>query len=591
MLLVVFGVVVTTTSALGYLAYRAEKTANLRAVIQDAADFGDTVDGALHAAMLNQSPESMESLVERMEVPEEILDIAIYDAQGRPAFRSAPEPLPRPGQEVLRSHQAKGAEVTVGRTRAYRSFRPIEVSPECFRCHSDSDPIAGVIRVDLSLERGYARLADLRDRYVTQGLVLVASLVAALWLTLALTLLRPLRVLREGVRRVAEGDLAARVPVLRDDEVGDLARDFNHMADELQRWICEVEEAQEKLQTSIHRVAEALSSALDTKSIIQILLSESIGVAGFEFGAIVLIEGGSFCWAPSESLTSADAGGDLARILRSLERNVERLSPLLAESPRARTLYRSADMGLDALGVPAEWETVVLVPMVSEGTLMGHLVLASSEHLAIDVSQRRALEFLSTQGATAVAHSRLHEQARHMAITDGLTGLFDHRHFYEQLEIEMSRAARYNLPLSLILLDLDHFKCYNDRVGHRGGDQLLRRLAGILRATVRETDVVARYGGEEFAVILPHTGPLEAGALAERLRRAVEAELFPHREGQPGGRVTVSVGVASRSQDATSAETLVEAADRSLYTAKAGGRNRVVTASDSVIVDTSDPRS
>jgi two-component system cell cycle response regulator len=200
----------------------------------------------------------------------------------------------------------------------------------------------------------------------------------------------------------------------------------------------------------------------------------------------------------------------------------------------------------------------------------------STQHLALNQNQRRALELLAAQGAIAVVHSRLNDQAHERAVTDGLTGLSDHRHFYEQLELEMVRAERYDLPLSLLLLDIDHFKLYNDREGHRAGDQVLRRLGGILRAVARETDVVARYGGEEFAIILPHTGAEDALAFAERVHGEVESELFPRGELQPSGHVSVSVGVASWPDHARTVESLVESADQALYRAKRLGRDRVV---------------
>jgi diguanylate cyclase (GGDEF)-like protein len=164
-----------------------------------------------------------------------------------------------------------------------------------------------------------------------------------------------------------------------------------------------------------------------------------------------------------------------------------------------------------------------------------------------------------------------------MAITDGLTGLYDHRYFYERLELEMLRASRHDLPLSLVLLDVDQFKHYNDHVGHRGGDQALRRIGVLLRETSRVTDISARYGGEEFVLILPHTEKDEALAFAERLRAKIEAEPFDGEEIQPGGRLTVSIGVASRPDDALTVDTIVEGADAALFRAKAAGRNRVAS--------------
>jgi len=157
------------------------------------------------------------------------------------------------------------------------------------------------------------------------------------------------------------------------------------------------------------------------------------------------------------------------------------------------------------------------------------------------------------------------------AITDELTSLHNHRHFYRVLQSEVNRAIRYRRHLSLIMLDIDRFKHYNDRWGHLVGDEALRQLAEVLLRNARDVDVVARYGGEEFAIILPETPLEQAGIQAERIRSAVERYPFQ-------GRLTVSLGVATFVEGMEKAEELVQEADRALYRAKAEGRNRVCLA-------------
>lgn len=156
-----------------------------------------------------------------------------------------------------------------------------------------------------------------------------------------------------------------------------------------------------------------------------------------------------------------------------------------------------------------------------------------------------------------------------LAITDGLTGLNNHRHFQEQLEREFERAARRCAPLSLVLLDVDHFKGYNDRHGHPAGDHILHIVAKILTGHARAVDFVARYGGEEFAVLLPATDARGARQVAERLRLAVAERAWPC---QP---VTVSLGVASLTPALVHHSHLLDQADRALYRSKACGRNCV----------------
>jgi diguanylate cyclase (GGDEF)-like protein/PAS domain S-box-containing protein len=163
-------------------------------------------------------------------------------------------------------------------------------------------------------------------------------------------------------------------------------------------------------------------------------------------------------------------------------------------------------------------------------------------------------------------------QLKSMATTDSLTALKNRRAFEDRLDEEVSRSRRHGYPMSLILLDIDHFKAYNDSFGHPRGDEVLRKVGRLLSRTMRDTDFAARYGGEEFAIILPHTDQAGARMVAERLRQAIEGATWDDRA------ITASVGVASFSRDASTAEALVEYADRALYRSKENGRNQVSVA-------------
>jgi diguanylate cyclase (GGDEF)-like protein len=168
------------------------------------------------------------------------------------------------------------------------------------------------------------------------------------------------------------------------------------------------------------------------------------------------------------------------------------------------------------------------------------------------------------------------QQLEKLATTDTMTGLANHRMFQQTLRTQVAQANRYKLPLSLLLMDVDHFKKYNDEFGHPAGDQVLSQLGRILLDSVRAGDLAARYGGEEFAVLLPHTELATAVNVAERLRQLVAEHPFPHRA------ITLSVGVAALHVHAVDADGLVHLADRALYAAKRGGRNRVVVAPESI---------
>ncbi len=167
------------------------------------------------------------------------------------------------------------------------------------------------------------------------------------------------------------------------------------------------------------------------------------------------------------------------------------------------------------------------------------------------------------------------EEADGLVNLDGLTGLYNHRYFQETLSNELLKSQRFGHAVSLLLVDVDHFKKVNDKYGHPQGDVVLKEVAQILKNTVRAYDVPARYGGEEFAVVLPHADPAQAYQVAERVRRAVQACVFPGRTPRETLRVTASFGVAASPANAKTKAELIDRADQALYLAKSEGRNKV----------------
>ena len=203
---------------------------------------------------------------------------------------------------------------------------------------------------------------------------------------------------------------------------------------------------------------------------------------------------------------------------------------------------------------------------------------------AVESMQAGAADFVTKPVPAAVLHIRIqkvleHSHTRRLASTDGLTELYNHRTFQERLAQEVDRVNRYGRPLSLVMIDVDDFKSYNDMYGHPQGDIALRELARLLREASRTSDIVARYGGEEFAIILPETDRVNAQKIGHRLREQVELYPFPGEERLPRGALTISVGVATHTRDSTK-EALLQSADAALYKAKRAGRNRVCMAGE-----------
>jgi diguanylate cyclase (GGDEF)-like protein len=208
--------------------------------------------------------------------------------------------------------------------------------------------------------------------------------------------------------------------------------------------------------------------------------------------------------------------------------------------------------------------------MTVDGRVTGILVAEHSFGTGSRV-ERRVLDMVerfTAHAALALENALLLEQVRETAVTDGLTGIANRRHFDLALQRQLARAVRSQEPASLLLLDIDHFKALNDALGHQAGDDVLRHVAAVLREHARVNDVAARYGGEEFALVLASCSAEEALVIGERLRAAIA----------DSAGVTVTVGAATFPEHAVRDDDLVRAADRALYDGKHEGRNRVMQA-------------
>jgi diguanylate cyclase (GGDEF)-like protein len=218
--------------------------------------------------------------------------------------------------------------------------------------------------------------------------------------------------------------------------------------------------------------------------------------------------------------------------------------------------------------------TLVCVPLVALGETVGAVHLHWSTPRELSLPLRLAITRVAEHAALSIANRRLLLALRGQANTDARTGLTNNRSFDETAErILANRGARD--PVSILMLDLDHFKDFNDRFGHPAGDEALRAFAHLLTSCIRDEDVAARYGGEEFAVCLPGTNAAAAAAVAERIRERTETTIIPLSPGLTG-HITVSIGIATAPADGVQLLALLKAADEALYRAKLAGRNRVV---------------
>ncbi|MFO7809393.1 diguanylate cyclase [Guyparkeria sp.] len=338
-----------------------------------------------------------------------------------------------------------------------------------------------------------------------------------------------------------------------EDELGDVADSYNALLQALH--------AAHRVEERIQNFNNTLSSQLDLHDLSEQALSLLIEHSEADGGAIILEKQGEWTIPASTGLIDPEA------ILRS---------PALQAAHEQAVVRRydlPAEVKVDAVLSHFTPSDVLLLPIKHHGLLLGWVVLAAAAPFSDNTT--RLLPLMIQGLGLALNNALLHDDLQRVAALDPLTGLYNRRFGMKRLEEELARIQRNQTPMSLIIIDLDHFKRLNDTYGHLAGDKVLVRAASVIRDMLRKGDVVMRYGGEEFIAILPGSDIEDSEEVAERIRFALAqscVEIAGHTLS-----VTASLGIACTANDRlTSAEPLMKLADSRLYAAKSGGRDRVV---------------
>nr|WP_232050409.1 diguanylate cyclase [Actinoplanes sp. OR16] len=426
--------------------------------------------------------------------------------------------------------------------------------------------------------------ADPTFRYAVLTLiVLVTALVAILaarWLARSTT--RPLGDLAWAADRVANGDLNTRVPIPRPDELGRLAGTFNRMTRELQSYVQALTASRDQLRRHLAILGDTLSSTHDLDRILPVILRTSMTATGARAGLILLAE--------PDGRLAARCGAGLTGEWDVTAAELAQRRLIAGRGVLGTVASTGAPLRGTSGGAPDEpaCESYLAVPICAPpdpdadgepepGTLG---VLALYDRLggpAFEDTDLRTLRTFAGQAGIAVHNVRVHEEAQRLSLTDPLTGLWNYRYLREVLRREVERASRFGRMLTVLVLDLDHFKEVNDTYGHAAGDLVLGEFARRIRLGLREVDVAFRQGGEEFVVLLPETDAYGGVIVAERLGAAVREWPVPIDPRRPDLAdrisITVSIGIAVFPEHGSTAQEVLDAADEALYAAKNAGRD------------------
>jgi diguanylate cyclase (GGDEF)-like protein len=392
-------------------------------------------------------------------------------------------------------------------------------------------------------------------------------------------------------RRMSEGSYDSRLSIKGEDELSELSSNLNRMVDSYGEKISVLENTIDKRQEAVrelqilNELTGFVMSEVNSQIILTNFASRTSDLIKSDYCAVLLFEPDS---TNTKLFITKDGVQDSSSVrinpegvFRDLLNNFE---PFRFSSPQQQD-KEIPDEHITLPEMNLRAKDLLALPLVFSQKLMGVLILANKRGGTFDQDDEDAMMRFTFQAFQTIA---MHDEIANLAITDGLTGISNFRHFSETLENAVALAKRYGTQLSLMILDVDHFKNFNDRYGHLFGDEVLKSIALMISLEARKTDLTARYGGEEFAVIMPHTPYEGARTLAERIRTKVEKNLFVLSD-KTTVNLTVSIGFASIPMNTQDKTKLIELADKALYTAKEKGRNLSCGISDGTLQKNAQP--
>jgi diguanylate cyclase (GGDEF)-like protein len=524
-----------------------ERSSTVMSAVVYAED--DSIQGVLQAAISGQYVrQSLDGILKQVRQAYEDLDVYVVTEDEQIIMASRDAEFGRstrfPAEEV---RQRSGFNPSV----SLRRFQPYQ-TPNWFIWVIPRPSAAGS--------------AKRVQRYVEEVIFISIGVAILIGLLFATSLTRPVHELVRAAMAISRGELGRPVSVTASDEIGELAESFELMRKNLVRMQGSLKDRIEELQT-LYGVSKAVSATLDLSELLHVILERVMAVMKAERGSVMLYEEET-----DELRVEVSRGIDHEHASKARVKLGDRVSgyvlqtgrPLLIQdSTQSPNLARLKEGQVTA-------GTMLSVPLIIKDKRLGVLNVSKSTPFTFDEKDQELFIALANQAAIAIENARLYT----LAITDELTKLYIRRFFYHRMREEMRRSLRYEKPLSVMMLDVDHFKIFNDTYGHQAGDEVLQFVARTMRECARSEDIVARLGGEEFAILCPEQSEDEAYHPAERIRRKLQDTNLRLLSGVEVN-VTTSIGISQFPRDAEDRDTLLDAADQALYHAKHAGRNQV----------------
>lgn len=386
---------------------------------------------------------------------------------------------------------------------------------------------------------------------------------------LSVNIAAPINKLADNTTKVANGDFTIDSKMDRSDEIGILAKNFNEMVIGIKKEKELKEQRMNELNT-LFTISNAVNYFTNSEELLKFVLTHAIEVLGAERGSIMLLDD------KTDELTLKVASGGKYRAVQSspikLGQGICGIVAQTGEGIICNEGFKDKRFtSFNSLMSVEDIITLVCAPLkFKEGTIGVINIVNKRNGGKFNENELSLLNLIGSQAAVTIENNKLYE----LSITDGLTKLFVHRYFQARLSEEILRARRYNLDVSMVMIDIDNFKKFNDTYGHQVGDIVLQKVASTIKETVRTgVDIPCRYGGEEMTVILPETNAKDAAHTAERIRAKIADISIPHENSFLN--ITVSIGVASYPKQAHDKESLIKLSDQALYESKANGKNRV----------------